>query len=83
MCDPCGVECVLAWYRGRLPTAIHVLSLRDNRGQCAESPQPDGADNWAFPTRTVLLPQIMNVVIMTCESRTPDIGVLKMSAFSS
>ena len=29
-CDPCGVEGVLSLPRGLPPTAIHVLSLRDN-----------------------------------------------------
>ena len=29
---PCGVEWVLLLHRGFTPTAIHLLSLRDNRG---------------------------------------------------
>ena len=39
MCDPCGVECDFTPFRGLPPTAIRVLSLRDNRGQCADAPE--------------------------------------------
>ncbi len=33
LCDPGGVEYVLLRFRGLTPTAIHVLSLRDNQAQ--------------------------------------------------
>jgi hypothetical protein len=42
MCDPCGVECVSLRTRGLTPTAIHVLSLQDNLGQCQNEPDKTG-----------------------------------------
>ena len=38
--DPCRVECVLLFPRGLSPTAIHVSSLRDNRGSVKMRPAP-------------------------------------------
>ena len=40
-CDPCGVGCVLSLYRGLSPTAIRVLSLRDNQGRCQKAPSTE------------------------------------------
>ena len=36
---PTGSNVVLPFDRGLSPTAIHVLSLRDNREQCADAPR--------------------------------------------